>query len=61
MININTASATVLASIPEIDPALAETIVSTRAGLSPERRTTIAWLYQEGLVDAAKFKVPSFP
>lgn len=56
LINLNTAGATVLATLPGVDPALADTIVSTRTGLSPERRTTIAWLYQEGLVDAARFK-----
>ena len=56
LINVNTASSSVLATLPGVDLPLAESIVSTRTGLSPERRTTIAWLYQEGLVDAAKFK-----
>ena len=56
LINLNTASATVLATLPDVDVALAESIVSTRTGLSPDRRTTTAWLYQEGLVDAPKFK-----
>ena len=50
-------SATVLATLPGVDVALAETIVSTRTGLSPDRRATSAWLYQEGVVDAARFKV----
>jgi hypothetical protein len=35
---------------------LAEAILSTRRSISPERRGTIAWLYQENVVDAAKFK-----
>lgn len=56
LINLNTASATVLATLPDVDVALAESIVSTRTGLGPEKRTTPAWLYQEGLVDAPKFK-----
>jgi hypothetical protein len=56
LINVNTASATVLATLPGIDVPLAESIVSTRTGMSPDRRATLAWLYQEGLVDAAKFK-----
>ena len=56
LVNVNTASSTVLAALPGIDLPLAESIVSTRVGLSPERRETIAWLYQEGLVDAQKFK-----
>ena len=56
LINVNTASTAVLASLPGIDLPLAESIVSTRSGLSPERRATTTWLYQEGLVDAEKFK-----
>lgn len=55
-INIDTASATVLATLPGIDLSLAETIVSTRSGLSPERRASIAWLLQEGVMDAERFK-----
>jgi len=56
LVNVNTASVTVLATLPGVDDALAESIVSARRSLSPERRTTIAWLYAEGVVDAAKFK-----
>lgn len=56
LINVNTASLAVLATLPGVDDALAESIVSARRSISPERRTSIAWLYQEGLVDAAKFK-----
>ena len=56
LINVNTASLAVLATLPGVDDALAESIVSARRSLSPERRTSIAWLYQEGVVDAAKFK-----
>jgi hypothetical protein len=56
LINLNTASATVLATLPGIDAALAETITSTRTSISPGRRASIAWLFQEGLVDAPRFK-----
>jgi DNA uptake protein ComE-like DNA-binding protein len=56
LINVNTAPGEVLATVPEIDEPLAETIQSTRRSISPEHRATIAWLYQEGVVDAAKFK-----
>ncbi len=55
-ININTASITVLQTIPGIDPSLAETIVSARAALPAERRQSIAWLYVENLVEADKFR-----
>jgi type II secretory pathway component PulK len=56
LININTASAQVLRALPEVDDALADSIVSTRKGLGPEQRKTPAWLYQQDLVDAPKFK-----
>ena len=56
LINVNTASSQVLATIPEIDPPLAEAIVSARRSISPERRDTLAWLYQEDVVDAVRFK-----
>jgi hypothetical protein len=42
--------------VPGIDESLAEAILSTRRSISPEHRTTIAWLFQEGLVDAPLFK-----
>lgn len=56
LININTASIAVLATVPGIDEPLAEAIVSARRSLSPERRTTIGWLYENDVVDAAKFR-----
>jgi hypothetical protein len=56
LVNVNTASAAVLATLPGIDMPLAESIVSTREDLSPDRLATIAWLYQEGVVNAEKFK-----
>jgi DNA uptake protein ComE-like DNA-binding protein len=56
LLNVNTASVASLQTVPGIDEALAEAILSTRRSISPEHRTTIAWLYQEGLVDPALFK-----
>jgi hypothetical protein len=56
LVNVNTASIPVLTSVPGIDEPLAESILSTRRSISPERRATIAWLYQEHVVDAAQFK-----
>ena len=56
LVNINTASAKVLAALPGMSDTLAEAIVSARVGLSPEARQTPAWLYQEGVMNAATFK-----
>lgn len=56
LINVNTASLAVLATVPGIDEALAESIVSTRRAIGPERLATVAWLFQEGVVSAAQFK-----
>ncbi len=56
LINVNTASAPVLATVPGIDEPLAESIISARRGLSAEKRQTIAWLYSEGVVSAEVFK-----
>ncbi len=56
LVNINTASAAILACLPELDISIAESIVSTRRALAPEKRASVAWLYQEGVLDASKFK-----
>jgi type II secretory pathway component PulK len=56
LLNINTASAKVLQTLPDITEALAESIVATRRNLRPEQRRTAAWLYEEGLVNAELFK-----
>ena len=56
LVNVNTASAAVLAALPGVDEALAESIVSARDAIGTDRKTSIAWLYQEGVVDAEKFK-----
>ena len=56
LINLNTATAAVLATIPGIDESLAESIVSSRISLSPDRRRTTAWLVQEGTLTPEAFK-----
>ncbi len=56
LINVNTASAAVLKTLPGMDEALADSFVAARRNLRPEQRQTSAWLYQEGLVDSSQFK-----
>lgn len=56
LVNVNTAPVPVLQGVAGVDQALAEAIVSARQAISPERRGSLAWLYQEGVVDAAKFR-----
>jgi DNA uptake protein ComE-like DNA-binding protein len=56
LINVNTAASIVLQTIPGVDEALADSIVSARKNLRPEQRLTPAWLYQEGVLDAGQFK-----
>ncbi len=56
LVDINTAPIAVLRTVPGIDEPLAESIVSARRSISPERRGSIAWLLQEGVVDTAQFK-----
>lgn len=56
LINVNTASATVLQTVPGIDETLAGNITSLRRTLGAEKMTTTAWLYNEGVMDAEKFK-----
>jgi DNA uptake protein ComE-like DNA-binding protein len=56
LINLNTASAKVLAALPGMTEALAESIVAARVGLSAEDRKTPAWLYQEGILNADALK-----
>jgi hypothetical protein len=56
LINVNTASAAVLQTIPGIDASMAEAIVSTRHGLTPDKRRSPAWIFQEDLVSEEVFK-----
>jgi DNA uptake protein ComE-like DNA-binding protein len=56
LINVNTASIRILSTVPGIDESLAESIVAARRYLTPEQRRTIAWLYEDDVVDAELFK-----
>lgn len=56
LINVNVATSQVLQTVPGIDQALAESIVAARGSLPPEKRRTTAWLFEEHIVDADKFK-----
>lgn len=56
LLNVNTASAVALSQVPGIDLPLAESIVSTRTAIAPDRRRTLAWLVQEGTVSPDAFK-----
>lgn len=55
LVNVNTASARVLQALG-VDESLAQTIVAARKGLRAEQRRTPAWLFEEGFLDAEKFK-----
>jgi len=56
LVNINTAPAEVLQCVKGIDSATARAIVQTRASLDDETKSTIAWLYTEGVLNADAFK-----
>ena len=56
LVNVNTADAEVLRCIPGIDENLASSIVTGRVSLDSQKKTGIAWLLSENLVDGQKFK-----
>ena len=56
LVNLNTASATVLATLPGLNATLADAIVAARAGLNLDAQKTIAWLYEDGVLNADAFK-----
>jgi type II secretory pathway component PulK len=56
LINVNTAPAEVLATVPGIAQATAQDIVMAREGLDPVTESSIAWLYSHGILDEEKFK-----
>ena len=56
LVNVNAARPEVLAALPAMDEALARQIADVRTGLDAETRSTIAWLYTQGVLDAPAFK-----
>ncbi len=56
LVNVNTAPVAVLAALPGIDENLARQIADVRTGLDAEVRSTTAWLYTSGVMDAAEFR-----
>jgi hypothetical protein len=56
LVNVNTASANVLAALPEISDNTARQIVDLRDSITDEQKRTPAWLYVEGIVDAEGFR-----
>ena len=56
LININTASVKVLQTIPGVNEAKAEIIVQAREALAEELKKSPAWLYSEGVLNAAEFR-----
>jgi hypothetical protein len=56
LVNVNTAPMEVLACLPRINEASARAIADMRGSLSSEAKSTIAWLYTRGVVDAETFR-----
>jgi type II secretory pathway component PulK len=56
LVNVNTATAEVLAALPGVGKELADGIVAARTQADPAVTDTIAWLYTENVVPADKFK-----
>jgi len=56
LVNLNTASADVLAAVGDMGPDLAGRIVEHREQLEPDQLGTTAWLLTEGLLDSDTFK-----
>lgn len=56
LVNVNTASAEVMAAMPEVDEYTAQRIVDYRTGIGVAERTTPAWLYTQNVLEATEFK-----
>jgi DNA uptake protein ComE-like DNA-binding protein len=56
LVNVNSASETVLSVLPGIDSVSARDIVDIRSSVDTETKGNLAWLYTQGAVDAETFK-----
>lgn len=56
LINVNTASARVLQTVPGISEGKAESIVQHRESLTAEQKNSVAWLFADAVLTAAEFK-----
>jgi type II secretory pathway component PulK len=56
LINVNTASAAILQTLPDMEEGNADAIVAARRGLTPDKLRTPDWIFQEDLVTAEQFK-----
>jgi len=56
LVNVNTAPAEVLATLPGLDGGVAQEIVDARRDLDPAVKSTVAWLYTQNLLSAEAFK-----
>ncbi len=56
LVNVNTAPAAVLAAVDGIDPSLASSIEGARGALEADEKATLAWVYNQALVDAETFQ-----
>ncbi|HUU10642.1 MAG TPA: helix-hairpin-helix domain-containing protein [Phycisphaerae bacterium] len=56
LVNVNTARAEVLATVPGLDASVAQQIVDVRGSLDVPSKATPAWLYAQNLLDADAFK-----
>jgi DNA uptake protein ComE-like DNA-binding protein len=56
LVNVNTASAAVLQTLPGIEQGVADAIVGARRSLPAEKLKTPAWIFQEDLLPSDAFK-----
>lgn len=56
LLNINSASAAAIATLPDVDAALAQRIVEARNGLDDDTLSTTAWLLTHGVLDEQQYK-----
>ena len=56
LVNVNTAPAAVLQTLPGIEQGVADAIVAARRSLPAEKLKTPAWIFQEDLMPAEAFK-----